>query len=52
MFRYNGNDMSDMVAYDMRIWTYLMHRESYPALGHFSFSNFFKLLIAEIKKKN
>ena len=27
------------------------YRETYPALGHFSFSNFFKLLLAEIWKK-
>ena len=25
-------------------------RGRYPALGHFSFSNFFKLLLAEIQK--
>ena len=28
--------------------TLLIHRGRYPALGHFSFSNFFKLLLAEI----
>ena len=26
------------------------YRGRYPALGHFSFSNFFKLLLAEIQK--
>ena len=30
-----------------------MNRGRYPALGHFSFSNFFKLLLAEsCKNKN
>ena len=39
--------------YDTLLPTYQVTviRGSYPALGHLSFSNFFELLIAQIKKK-
>ena len=37
--------------YKCQIFQTLKNRVRYPALGHFPFSNFFKLLLAEIKKK-